>query len=193
MMVKVCGITRREDALVAAEAGASAIGFIFYPSSPRYITPARAAELGDGLNLWKVGIFVDESPVNIDAAIRAAKLDVAQIYGGEAPAGVRVWKAFRVTKSGIEDTVPGFGGGFGGEAILLDGAKNGASFDWWLARGIEGKVIVAGGLNAANVADAIRIAQPWGVDASSSLESAPGIKDHEKVRAFVKAAREAVA
>ena len=82
--------------------------------------------------------------------------------------------------------------GAGFEAVLLDGAKNGVSFDWQLARGIGGKVIIAGGLNAVNVAEAIRIARPWGVDASSSLESAPGIKDHDKVRAFVKAAREAV-
>jgi len=187
MMVKVCGITRKEDALVAAEAGASAIGFIFYPSSPRYIAPERAAELGEGLDVWKVGIFVNESPATIGAVMRAARLDVAQIYGGEAPAGVRVWKAFRVGKSFDRSLADG------AEAILLDGATNGASFDWRLARGIEGKVIVAGGLKAANVADAIRIAQPWGVDASSSLESAPGIKDHEKVRAFVKAAREAAA
>jgi phosphoribosylanthranilate isomerase len=77
------------------------------------------------------------------------------------------------------------------EAILLDGEKNGVSFDWKLARGAAEKVIVAGGLDACNVAEAIRIAEPWGVDASSKLESAPGIKDHDKVRAFVKAAREA--
>ena len=83
--------------------------------------------------------------------------------------------------------------GWGGaaEAILLDGEKNGASFDWSLARRAAEKVIVGGGLDASNVAEAIRIAEPWGVDASSKLESAPGIKDHEKVRAFVKAAREA--
>ena len=77
------------------------------------------------------------------------------------------------------------------EAILLDGVKNGVSFDWSLARGAAEKVIVAGGLDASNVAEAIRIAEPWGVDASSKLETAPGIKDHDKVRAFVKAAREA--
>lgn len=183
MMVKVCGITRREDALAAVEAGASAIGFIFYPPSPRYITPERAAELGDGLTVWRVGVFVNESPVNVEAAMRAARLDVAQIYGGETPKAPRVWRAFRAMEkpSRVEDA----------EAILLDGPKNGEAFEWQLARGIGGNIIVAGGLTAVNVAEAIRIAQPWGVDASSSLESAPGIKDHEKVRAFVKAAREA--
>jgi phosphoribosylanthranilate isomerase len=185
MMIKVCGITRREDAVVAAEAGASAIGFIFYPQSPRCITPERAAALGDQLDLWKVGIFVNESPVTIAAVMRAARLDVAQIYGGAAPEHARVWKAFRVADSFDRSL------GEGAEAVLLDGAKSGASFDWKLARGAGPKVIVAGGLDAANVAEAIRIAEPWGVDASSKLEAAPGIKDHDKVRAFVKAAREA--
>jgi phosphoribosylanthranilate isomerase len=185
MMIKVCGITRREDALVAAEAGASAIGFIFYPQSPRYIAPERAAALGEGLDLWKVGIFVDETPVTVEAVMRAAHLDIAQIYGGGAPAGARVWKAFRVADA--------FDGWLSddAEAVFLDSAKNGVSFDWKLARHAGAKVIVAGGLDASNVAAAIDAAKPWGVDASSKLESAPGIKDHDKVRAFVKAAREA--
>lgn len=185
MMIKVCGITRREDAVAAAEAGASAIGFIFYPKSPRYITPERAAALGEQLDLWKVGVFVDESPVTVEAIMRAGHLDVAQIYGGAAPGHTRVWKAFRVADSFDRSL------GDGAEAILLDGAKNGVPFDWKLARGAAAKVIVAGGLDASNVAEAIRIAEPWGVDASSKLETAPGIKDHDKVRAFVKAAREA--
>ena len=183
MMVKVCGITRREDAVVAAEAGASAIGFIFYPESPRYIAPERAAALGEGLDLWKVGIFVDESPAAIEAVMRAAHLDVAQIYGGSVTPGTRVWRAFRVTEASS------WGGN--AEAILLDGENNGLSFDWKLARNPVAKIIIAGGLDASNVAEAIRIAEPWGVDASSKLETAPGIKDHDKVRAFVKAAREA--
>jgi phosphoribosylanthranilate isomerase len=185
MMVKVCGITRREDAQVAAEAGASAIGFIFYPHSPRCISPERAAALGEGLNLWKVGIFVDETPAAIESVMRAARLDVAQIYGDGAPAGARVWKAIRVAGS--------FDGSLaeGAEAMFLDSAKNGVLFDWKLARNAGAKVIIAGGLDASNVADAIDAAKPWGVDASSKLETAPGIKDHDKVRAFVKAAREA--
>ncbi|MSV34972.1 MAG: phosphoribosylanthranilate isomerase [Bryobacterales bacterium] len=182
MMVKVCGITRREDAVTAAEAGASAIGLIFYPKSPRYVTPERAAELGEGLDLWKVGIFVDEKPAGIEAVMRAARLDVAQIYGGEAPPGARIWKAFRVTGTFDVSLTKD------AEAILLDGTSNGTSFDWSAARGVKGKVIVAGGLDASNVAEAIRVARPWGVDASSRLETAPGIKDHHKIRAFVRAA-----
>jgi phosphoribosylanthranilate isomerase len=182
MMIKICGITRREDALAAVEAGASALGFIFFPKSPRYVTPAAAAELGQGLDAWKVGVFVDESPAAIESVMRAAKLDIAQVYGGAVPEETRVWKAFRPADAVNTD---------GAEAILLDGPANGISFDWAIARDQEHKIIVAGGLDASNVAEAIRIAKPWGVDASSKLESAPGMKDHEKVRAFVKAAREA--
>lgn len=186
MMIKICGITRREDAEAAVAAGASAIGFVFYPHSPRFIAAKRAAELGRGLNVWKVGVFVDEPAASIEAAMRAAALDIAQIYGGEAPAGVRVWKAFRVTPGG---GAPAAGGA---EAVLLDGPGNGTSFDWALAREAHQKVIVAGGLDASNVAQAIRMAQPWGVDASSKLESAPGVKDHDKVRRFVDAAMAAM-
>ena len=182
MMVKICGITRREDALAAIDAGASAVGFIFYPKSPRYVTPPQAAELGKGIEAWKVGVFVDESPAAVEAMMRAAKLDVAQIYGGAIPENTRVWKAFRPNDAVNPE---------GAEAILLDGPANGISFDWTVARDEQHKIIVAGGLDASNVGEAIRIAKPWGVDASSKLESAPGIKDHEKVRAFVKAAREA--
>jgi phosphoribosylanthranilate isomerase len=185
MMIKVCGITRREDAVAAADAGASALGFIFYPHSPRYVTPAQAAELGEGLPVWKVGVFVDETPAAIETAIRDARLDIVQIYGGVAPAHARVWKAFRVGDRFDHSLA------HGAEAVLLDGANNGSSFDWRIARGASQKVIVAGGLDASNVAEAIRTAQPWGVDASSRLETAPGIKDHEKVRAFVNGARKA--
>ncbi|MGA3186546.1 MAG: phosphoribosylanthranilate isomerase [Bryobacteraceae bacterium] len=182
MMIKVCGITRREDAQAAVEAGASALGFIFYPKSPRYVTPEAAAALAEGLATLKVGVFVDESPAAIESVMRAAKLDVAQIYGDAIPENTRVWKAFRPAASVATD---------GAEAILLDGPANGISFNWAVARDLNHKVIVAGGLDASNVADAIRIAKPWGVDASSKLESAPGIKDHQKIRAFVKAAQEA--
>jgi len=180
-MVKVCGITRREDAEAAVSAGASAIGFIFYPRSPRYISPETAAELGRGLDAWKVGVFVDESPALIETIVRDAQLDIAQVYGGDLPKVPRVWRALRVGPASRPSSESV-------EAILLDGPANGIPFDWNQARGFSQKLILAGGLNASNVAEAIRVAQPWGVDASSGLESAPGIKDPEKVRRFVKAA-----
>jgi phosphoribosylanthranilate isomerase len=182
-MVKICGITRREDAEAAVAAGASAIGFVFYPKSPRYVTPDAAKELGAGLDIWKVGVFQDESPSVIEETMRAADLDIAQVYGGELPKLPRVWRAFRPDSPARP--------GEPVEAILLDGPSNGITFDWKQARGFSEKLILAGGLNASNVAEAVRIAQPWGVDASSGLESAPGIKDHDKVRQFVKAAQEA--
>jgi phosphoribosylanthranilate isomerase len=189
-MVKVCGITRREDAEAAVAAGASAIGFVFYPKSPRYVTPDTAKELGDGLDIWKVGVFQDESPNVIEDTMRAADLDIAQVYGGDLPKVRRIWRALRLvgqaSRSARDLQIP-----LEVEAILLDGPANGITFDWNKARGLSEKVILAGGLNASNVADAIRIAKPWGVDASSGLESAPGIKDHDKVRQFVKAAQEA--
>jgi len=180
VMVKVCGITRREDAEAAVAAGASAIGFVFVPTSPRYVSPEVAAELGSGLDIWKVGVF-DQAPEFVEAAMRTAHLDVAQVYG-EVPQVPRVWRAIRVGSALRQANETA-------EAVLLDGPANGFSFDWKQARGFSGKLILAGGLNASNVAEAIRIAQPWGVDASSGLESAPGIKDHDKVRQFVKAAQ----
>jgi len=179
VIVKVCGITRRQDAEAAVAAGASAIGFIFVARSPRCVSPEVAAELGRDLNVWKVGVFENESPASIEAVMRSAKLDVAQIYGGDLPSVPRIWRAFRSQTLPPGDPV---------EAVLLDGPANGITFDWNQARGLSEKVIVAGGLDASNVAEAIRIAKPWGVDASSRLESAPGIKDPEKVRQFVKAA-----
>jgi phosphoribosylanthranilate isomerase len=182
MMVKVCGITRREDAETAVEAGAAALGFVFVASSPRCVTPERAAELAKGLPILKVGVFENESAASLKETARLAQLDVIQIYGGDAPHGARVWKALRL--SGPLD--PAFAEG--AEALLLDGPANGIAFDWTLARGAAPKLILAGGLDASNVAEAIRIAKPWGVDASSRLESSPGIKDHEKVRRFVAAA-----
>jgi phosphoribosylanthranilate isomerase len=183
MMVKVCGITRREDAEAAVGAGASALGFVFVPSSPRRVTPERAAELGHGLPILKVGVFESGgSGLSLKEIMRVAQLDVVQIYGGGAPEGVRVWKAFRV--SGAFD--PALANG--AEAVLLDGPANGIAFDWSLARANGAKIIVAGGLDGSNVAEAIRTVKPWGVDASSRLESSPGVKDHEKVRRFVEAA-----
>jgi phosphoribosylanthranilate isomerase len=187
MMVKICGITRREDAEAAVEAGASAIGFVFARSSPRYIAPERAAEIGRGLDVWKVGVFVNETAASVEAVARAARLDIVQLYGGDRPASLRVWLAFRMSGAGSQPAVESFA-----EAVLLDGPANGIAFDWTLAAGAAPRLILAGGLDASNVAEAIRIAQPWGVDASSRLEIEPGVKDHEKVRQFIRAAKDAL-
>lgn len=144
MIVKICGITRREDAEFAVEAGASALGFVFVSSSPRCVTPERAAELGSGLSILKVGVFVNETAASIAAVMRSAKLDIAQMYGGSAPDGARVWKAFRLTAR-LDPAMAE-----GAEAILLDGPANGIGFDWSLLRNSNpkisaAKIVVAGG------------------------------------------------
>lgn len=187
MMVKICGITNREDALAAVEAGATALGFNFYAKSPRYISPEAAAEIGADLAVLKVGVFVDEP--NIRAIAMRAHVDIAQLHGSESPeqvpAGLRVWKAFRVA--------PGWDGAglslYTAEAFLLDGPTPGAgkTFDWTVACGLH-NIILAGGLGPDNVAEAIRKVRPWGVDACSRLERSPGLKDYEKMRRFVRAA-----
>ncbi len=190
MMVKICGITNLEDALAAIDGGASALGFNFWPGSPRYVTPQRArAVMGElPAGVWKVGVFVDEAPETVAAVAREVGLDVAQLHGHETgsnfPQGVRVWKAIRIgghfDRAGLDQ--------YPAEALLLDGMANGVAFDWTLAAGVPRKVIVAGGLDASNVAQAITQARPWGVDACSRLESAPGKKDHVKMAQFLKAA-----
>lgn len=184
MMVKVCGITNRADAEFAAAAGASALGFVFAASSPRWIAPAEARALGAGLNVTRVGIFVDVPAARVREMAAEAALDVVQLYGGETPGGLRVWRAYRVTHELPEPSADA-------EAVLYDGRASGVPFDWSLLAGRAGRLILAGGLDAANVAAAIRAVRPWGVDASSKLEREPRRKDPEKVRAFIEAARNA--
>ena len=190
LMVKVCGITRQEDADAAVSAGADALGFNFYESSPRYVTPAQAASIRTG-NALRVGIFVNKSPREVATIAHEAGLEIVQLHGDEDPADfapLRVWKAYRVTGAWTppETTCA--------EAILLDGPApgTGSVFDWSLARQISMPFLLAGGLDDGNVAEAIRITNPWGVDACSRLESSPGIKDPEKVARFIRAARTAI-
>jgi phosphoribosylanthranilate isomerase len=191
MMVKICGITNREDAMAAIEAGASAIGFNFYRESPRYISPTGASMIAAKIpaNVWKVGIFVHETPETIARIALDAALDVAQLYGISQARGIRVWRAVRANESllsHVNDETA--------EAVLLDTPSDdlyggtGTSFDWSRAKGLPKHIIIAGGLDAENVRRAIEQAQPWGVDACSRLEKSPGLKDHDKVREFVKAA-----
>jgi indole-3-glycerol phosphate synthase/phosphoribosylanthranilate isomerase/anthranilate synthase/indole-3-glycerol phosphate synthase/phosphoribosylanthranilate isomerase len=190
VMVKICGITNREDAVAAVQAGASAIGFNFYARSPRYITPQTAAEIGRGLNVLKVGIFVDETPQRVEEIARTAGIDVAQLHGNEAPdqlPRLRVWKAFRAST----EWTPELFEKYPVEAFLLDGAEpgSGQTFCWSNAHALRHRIIVAGGLDETNVGEAMRTMSVWGVDACTRLEKSPGIKDHEKVSRFVKAAR----
>ena len=196
-IVKVCGITRAEDAAAAIEAGANAIGFNFYARSPRYLTPEDAAQIATP-GARRVGVFVNEGPAQIAEIARIASLDTAQIHGESDAAfdsPIPLWKAMQVT-AGFELALDAFEGA---EALLLDGPAgqlfggSGRTFDWTLARATALRIVIAGGLDASNVAEAIAIARPWGVDACSRIEAAPGIKDHVKMQAFIQNALEAFA
>jgi len=198
MIVKICGITSQSDATAAIEGGATAIGFNFYPRSPRYIEPERAAEIASPAGVRRVGVFVDETPARMEQIARLASLDTAQLHGTETaegyPASLPVWKAARV---GPDFDFARFHD-CPAEALLLDGPASelyggaGEPFDWKLAAGAPRPIIVAGGLDASNVARAVALAHPWGVDACSRLESAPGKKDHRRMSDFLRAAREAL-
>ncbi len=195
MMVKICGITNREDALAAVGGGASALGFNFYGKSPRYIAPEEAARIIKDLpaSIWKVGVFVNERPEEMERIRAAAGLEVLQLHGDEPPdalpRGVRVWKALRVGASFEASAMDAYDA----EAFVLDTPSelyggSGRTFDWAKARHRTKKIILAGGLDAENVRAAIRLARPWGVDACSRIESSPGHKDYARMVRFLKAA-----
>jgi phosphoribosylanthranilate isomerase len=200
MILKICGITTQADASAAIEGGATAIGFNFYPRSPRYIAPERAAAIATAEGIRRVGVFVNEPRERVEEIGRIAALDTAQLHGEEAavqyPASLAVWKAFRVgtdfdlDRAGEEARAA--------EALLLDGPAGelyggaGRTFDWTLATIATRRIILAGGLDASNVAQAVSLARPWGVDACSRIESEPGKKDYKKMNEFLQAARTAL-
>lgn len=205
--VKICGLTRHTDARVAAGAGARYGGVILAPGHTRSVTPGSAAAVFAGLDLLRVGVFVNQDVEEMLEAIRIAGLDVAQLHGDESPelaerlrmeGAVAIWKAIRVRSAGdLSEAVAAYTGAVDG--LLLDGwsgharGGTGASFDWEAAaaqRGLvppEMELILAGGLRPDNVARAAAVLRPSTVDVSSGVESAPGAKDHALVRAFVAA------
>lgn len=200
--IKICGITRLADALVAVEAGVDALGFMFYEASPRFIGLSAAADIIRHLPpfVTRVGVFVNADESAIRRAIEITGINALQFHGDEPPEfcrrfGLIAYKAFRLRDAGsleqcrrfsrmpwlLDSFVPGIPGG------------TGETFNWDLA--IEAKklnphIILAGGLTPANVGDAIRRVRPAAVDVSSGVESAPGRKDAEKIRAFIAAARQ---
>ena len=192
MMVKICGITNREDALAAIEGGASALGFNFYPPSPRYLDPDQAAELIAELpaEVWKVGVFVNESPERITEVTKRARLDIAQLHNKKEIRlpGMRTWQAAQVDENFRLTDLDRLEA----EAVLLDTAIHGGTgrtFDWSKAAGAtKVKIILAGGLDSANVRQAIATVHPWGVDVCSRIESSPGRKDHVKMAQFLREA-----
>ncbi|MFZ2087622.1 MAG: phosphoribosylanthranilate isomerase [Desulfobaccales bacterium] len=200
--IKICGITNLEDARLAAELGAHALGFIFYPKSPRAVAPEEARDIIRNLPplVMTVGVFVDEEAELVRETAERAGLDWVQLHGQESPEycrslGRRVIKGFRIKDQGSLTVIPEYRDAV--QAFLLDTYKTGTAggtgetFDWTLARQAKdwGPIILAGGLNPANVAQAIHVAQPAAVDVASGVEKQPGKKDPEKMREFFEAVK----
>jgi phosphoribosylanthranilate isomerase len=212
--VKICGITRAQDARAAALAGADAIGLVFYPPSPRYLSTERAVELRDALPpfVQTVALFVNPDAAQVAQVLQRVRPAMLQFHGDETPEfcaqfGAPFVKAYRV-KSGASSGISA------GEhaleylrpfsraaAWLFDShvpeyGGVGESFDWSLLPAtstgrVERPVILSGGLSRENVAEAIRRVRPWGVDVSSGVESAKGVKDAAKIAAFIAEVRDA--
>ncbi|MFZ5449276.1 MAG: phosphoribosylanthranilate isomerase [Thermodesulfobacteriota bacterium] len=201
--IKICGITNPEDALLAADLGADALGFIFYVKSPRYVAPEAAREIIAQLPPFvvSVGVFVDEAAAIVQELAAKVGLDWVQLHGQESPdycrrLGRRVIKGFRIKDEGSLSELEPYRDAV--QAFLLDTYKKGQmggtgeTFDWQVAREAKGfgQVILAGGLTPSNVAQAIAVAQPQAVDTASGTEAAPGKKDHEKLKNFFEAIKQ---
>lgn len=194
-LIKICGITNEEDAQIALDAGANALGFNFYSKSPRHITPTRAKEIVDAVSgeFLRVGVFVNAASDELTRTAEQVPLDVLQLHGEVG--ALQSLKAYRIWKAIAPNKRPNEEGSV--EAYLLDTVTlsyggSGRTFDWNLAAKFPHRAIIAGGLDADNVAQAIEAALPWGVDACSRLECSPGKKDQQRVRDFVHAALEAM-
>jgi phosphoribosylanthranilate isomerase len=215
MHVKICGLTNFDDALAAAEAGADLLGFIFYENSPRNVDARTVAAISNALrnvppatfhvSLRTVGVFVNPSLEQVVRTLDYCGLDLAQLHGEEAPELLaalpgRAFKALRprneVEAASQADLFARFGPA-GGPDLLVDAyhpalrGGAGRTGDWQLAAGLasQHRLLLAGGLTPDNVAAAIAQVHPWGVDVASGVEATPGRKDHDRVRAFVAAAR----
>lgn len=200
MKVKICGITNIKDAQAAAEEGADAIGFIFYPKSPRYISFGKAREIVSALPpfISAVGVFVNEAEETIRQAAREASLSLVQLHGEESPEfckslGLRVIKAIRISRK--EDLVRVKY--YSVQGILFDSyhedhyGGSGKSFNLDLLRGcsLETPVTVSGGLTPENVQEVIKQVAPYAVDVSSGVEDSPGKKNREKMKHFIQNAK----
>jgi len=189
--IKICGLTRLEDAQKACELGAWAVGFIFVPESPRYISPQVAREIVSQLPLTveKIGVFQDATIETVKKVRESVGLTLVQLHGNESPGDVkdiggRVIKAVRATSfRQIQELA-----GFQAEAFLIDGSGKGALANWEWAKTAKqfGPIILAGGLSRQNLTSAVTAVQPYAVDISSSIESEPGVKDHAKMKELFK-------
>jgi phosphoribosylanthranilate isomerase len=203
--VKICGITNLADAKAATDAGANSLGFNFYEKSLRRIVTADAAQIRSKLpkEVEAVGVFVNAKPADINSLRAFVRFDAAQLHGDETPdivssvaSSLPVIKAFRVDVKFVLTTLNRYSGVF---AFLLDGVRaghyggTGQTSDWDLARcaATSQRIILSGGLRVENVAEAIRIVRPYGVDVASGLEIKPGKKDHLRLKQFIDEVRRA--
>ena len=200
-IVKICGITNIADALAATDAGADALGLMFYEKSPRYIALKAAVEIARQLPPFviKVGVFVNAPEAEVMRAVSECGLNILQFHGDETPEYCQLFpvmtiKAFRIKDAASLTSLPDYKT----DAWLLDAytpdkpGGTGEKFNWDLA--IEAQklgrpIFLAGGLTPENVAEAVRRVRPYAVDVSSGVEASPGKKDHEKVRTFIRAAK----
>ena len=201
--VKICGITRLEDALAAVRAGAHAIGFVFYAPSPRYIAPAAAGAILRVLPpfITSVGLFVDAPADAVRAILAQAPVQLLQFHGAESPAYCRQFGRpyMKAVRMGTEVDLLQYARDYqDAKALLLDAyveglhGGSGVAFDWSRIPGdLPLPVIVSGGLTVENVGDAVRRVRPSAVDVSSGVESAKGIKDAAKIAAFIAGVRNA--
>jgi phosphoribosylanthranilate isomerase len=194
--IKICGLTREEDVRAAVSAGADAIGFVFYPPSPRFVSFERAAELARLIPpfVTTVGLFVNAGRDYVENALEAVPLQVLQFHGDETEAdcvgfGLPYIKAGRM-RPGLD--LLKYAASFPcAQGLLLDAfvegyGGGGETFDWSLIpSGLPLPLILSGGLHAGNVAEAVRCVQPWAVDVSSGVETAKGIKDADRITEFV--------
>jgi len=195
--IKICGITRLEDALCAADCGTDAVGFIFHKASPRYIAPERAREIIAQLpgKITKVGVFVNREAKEVERTMEACGLDLIQLHGDESPEYCRRFPHERVIKAVFLRT-PGdlrSLGAYEVRAFLADARDagryggTGKRPDWELAAKLRKShpLILAGGLDAGNIAEALAAVSPHAVDINSGCERAPGIKDHDRMRRII--------
>jgi phosphoribosylanthranilate isomerase len=193
--VKICGITRAEDAGLAAAAGADAIGFVFWPKSPRVVTPAQAASIWTtGALVARVGVFVNESPAIVRDIVRAARLTAVQLHGDEQveeylSCGAPLIKAVSVADAASVSAAAELPANVTVMVDASDDVRRGGTgqlANWARAADLARvrPIILAGGLTPANVPDAIRDVRPWAVDVSSGVETAPGIKDAARLMAL---------
>ena len=199
MFVKICGITNEDDALLAVAMGADAVGFVFAPS-PRQVAVQQVYDITRRLppEILTVGVFRDELPERVIDTVNRAGLKAAQLHGHESPAMVEeVSRSLRwVIKAVAAGSMDARKADqFGTDLVLVDAPAPGSGrvFDWGLVDDVAPgpRVILAGGLNPENVAEAVRLVQPWGVDVSSGVERSPGKKDALKVKSFIERARSA--